>query len=111
MKNKDIYINNYIKERMKELHVRPSDLSRLLNMTKGGITSLLRRKTMQCDLLMKVCVALEHDFFRLYCDCPAISEEGALEQENAQLKRELEECRKEMGYLKKLVEVYERKGG
>lgn len=109
MKNKDIYINTHIKQRMKELHVRPSDLSRLLNMSKAGITSLLRRKTMQCDLLMKVSVALEHDFFKLYCDCPDVQEEGALEKENAQLKRELEECRKEMGYLKKLVEVYESK--
>ena len=110
MKNKDIYIHNHIKKRMKEVHVRPSDLSRLLNMSKAGITSLLRRKTMQCDLLMKVSVALEHDFFKLYCDCPSVSKEGALEKENAQLVRELEECRKEMGYLKKLVTVYERKG-
>lgn len=109
MKNKDIYIHNHIKKKMKELHVRPSDLSRLLSMSKGGITSLLRRKTMQCDLLLKVSVALEHDFFKLYCDCPPVSEEGALEKENVQLQRELEECRKEMGYLKKLVEVYEKK--
>ena len=110
MKNNDIYINSHIKERMKELHVRPSDLSRLLNMSKAGITSLLRRKTMQCDLLMKISVALEHDFFKLYCDCPDVAEPGALEKENAQLQRELEECRKEMGYLKRLVEAYEKCG-
>lgn len=91
--------------------MRPSDLARLLNMSKAGITSLLRRKTMQCDLLKKVSVALEYDFFKLYCDCPDVREEGELEKENAQLTQELEECRKEMGYLKKLVEVYEKKGG
>ena len=115
MEKKDIHIGNLIKARMKEKHLSPTGLAKLLAYSLPGTTSILNRKTMQTDVLLEVCRALEYDFFRHYADCGESSHE--LKEENARLQKELAELKKEnevlkneMEYLKKIVRLHEEKG-
>jgi len=103
--------------RVKKMGLKPADLARLLGYSKPGITNVMKRGTMQTDLLRKVSNVLEYNFFNEFADIPEQVDTSELEAEVKEMKGEVvgaqkenEELKKEVEYLKKIVALYE-KGG
>src|SRR3990172_10628148 len=66
MEKENIHIGSMIKAKMKEMHLSPTELAKRLGYSLPGTTSIFERKTMQTDVLLMVCKALDYDFFRHY---------------------------------------------
>lgn len=116
MESKDIFIGRLIKGRMEELRLSPTEFAKRLGYSLPGATNILKRKTMQTDVLQLVCKVLDYDFFKYYSEPVNLvtkveSEEAdVLRKELTACQRVNEDLRKEMGYLKKIVGLYEGKG-
>lgn len=116
MEKENIHIGTLIKERMKELHISPTELAKRLGYSLPGTTSIFERKTMQTDVLLMVCKALDYDFFKHYAsyDMPQDEKAGGdaeMKKELAEREKEIAELKKELEYLKKIVRLYEEKKG
>jgi len=111
MEKEHIHIGSMIKAKMKEMHLSPTGLAKLLGYSLPGTTSIFERHTMQTDVLLMVCKALEYDFFRHYADCPEAIGDATLRKELIECKTEIMDLKKELEYLKKIVRLYEEKKG
>ena len=113
MEKQDIHIGSMIKDKMKEMHISPTEFAKRLGYSLPGATNILTRKMMQTDVLLKVCKVLGYDFFKHYTDCPPIAIGGitydALEKELTERQKEIGDLKKELEYLKKIVELYAEK--
>lgn len=117
MSTKYIHIGNLIREKLKEMHLKPADLARKISYSLPGTTRFLQHESMQTKVLLKICRALEYDFFRHYSDIPNEEEVNRLQGDTGRLEKELEESREKVGalqneveYLKKIVALHEKKG-
>ena len=117
MSIKYIHIGNLIREKLKEMHLKPADLARKISYSLPGTTRFLKHESMQTKVLRKICMALEYDFFRHYSEIPNEEEVNQLQENTGRLEKELEESReeneelrKEVEYLKKIVALHEKKG-
>ncbi|MBI4931000.1 MAG: helix-turn-helix domain-containing protein [Bacteroidetes bacterium] len=116
MEKENIHIGNMIKVRMKEMRLSPTEFAKRLGYSLPGTTSIFERQTMQTDVLLKVCKALDYDFFKHYVSSDLIQDDGKKVIEDAALQKELDACKteiadlkKELEYLKKIVRLYEEK--
>lgn len=128
----NIHIGQKIKARAGELRIGPTELGKLINTSKQNIYGIFKRKSIDTELLYKISQVLNYDFFQLYSPietellttAKAILLKGkkslpiktiikllkALEdckKENEKLKKDF--AVKEVGYLKKINELLERK--
>jgi len=133
MEKENIHIGMMIKARMKEMRLSPTEFAKRLGYSLPGTTSIFERHTMQTDVLLKVCKALEYDFFKHYRieeDVTGGKGQGAgekdsstklkmtreeeeqkkLQEKNTEGEKEIAELKKELEYLKKIVRLYEEKG-
>ena len=112
MEKENIHIGSMIKAKMKEKNLSPTGFAKRLGYSLPGTTSIFERKTMQTDVLLMVCKALDYDFFKHYTDCPEAVGDVALRKELTQREKEIVDLKKELEYLKKIVGLYEeRKSG
>jgi hypothetical protein len=96
-----IHIGEKIKKRAKEIRMGPTELSRLINTSKQNIYGIFKRKSIDSDLLYKICKVLQHDFFQYYDTEKFI---GANEEIGKYItsgkKQESQDCKKELKDLK-----------
>ena len=105
----ELHIGNLILEKMNERRVSIVELAKRLQMVRQNIHYLIRRKSIQIDLLQKVGKALDYDFFPLYS---VIKCEDLLNKKQEELNimsRQLEQAQAEIGTLNRIVEVLKEK--
>lgn len=64
----DIDIGAIIKEVSKDKNVGPTELGNRIETSKQNIYGIFQRKSMDSALLMKLCIALDYDFFKYYVE-------------------------------------------
>lgn len=67
---KEVHIGQAIKKRLDELSMTKSEFGRLIGVPQQHINRILERDTMETKKLIKVCQALEFNFFALFCEFP-----------------------------------------
>ena len=67
---KEVHIGQAIKKRIEELGMTKSEFGRLIGVPQQPINRILERDTMEPKKLIKVCRALEFNFFALFCEFP-----------------------------------------
>lgn len=100
---RNIHIGVVIESKMRERHLSNADFARRLGMSKQNVGALLKRRSIQCQLLEKISDALLYDFFQHY----STSLED-LRRENMELKSKNEILTKENEEAKREMEFYER---
>lgn len=110
----DIHIGALIKQRAKELRIGPTELGAKINTSKQNVYGIYKRKSIDTRLLVKLCNALNYDFFRVYSqslkldDGPAPQDDCAkCIAEKTELEKEKEVLQNENAYLKKINTLLE----
>lgn len=67
---KEVHIGHAIKKRIEELGMTKSEFGRLIGVPQQHINRILERDTMETKKLVKVCQALDFNFFALFCQFP-----------------------------------------
>lgn len=67
---KDVHIGRAIRKRLEELKMSKSEFARQIGVPQQHINKLLDKETIDTGRLVKVCSALEFNFFALYCSFP-----------------------------------------
>lgn len=62
----EIHIGDLIKRRAKELRIGPTELGGMIMTSKQNVYGIYKRKSIDTDLLRKISVALQYDFFLHY---------------------------------------------
>lgn len=108
-----INIGSLIETKLKELRMNKSELGQKL----GNISPFnTGREDMPCNLLIKVSLILEHDFFSYYSEkLPVHIQQNTISrtkdvQRIEQLEKQLADCKEKNSYLKKINELLEKKG-
>lgn len=60
-----VHIGQEIKKKAKELRIGPTELARLINVSKQNVYHIFERKSVDIELLKTISTALNHDFFQL----------------------------------------------
>lgn len=64
----EIHIGNMILDYMKQHRISQAELARNIKLDTSNLNKLLKKKSMETDRLMDICIALEHNFFPLFCN-------------------------------------------
>jgi plasmid maintenance system antidote protein VapI len=64
--NEDIHIGKIILSKIKELGINRSELARRINKTRQNIDSIVKRKSIDTQLLMSISNELSHNFLLYY---------------------------------------------
>jgi len=94
-----IHIGQLIKEQVKRKHLRVSQLSERLNVSKPNVYKIYLRSSIDTELLEKICVGLDYNFFSVYAS------RFSLETQDSRLTQ----CEKENELLRQLVNEKEEK--
>lgn len=60
----DIHIGELIRIRSKELRIGPTELGAKIETSKQNVYGIFKRKSIDTELLTKICRALDYDFFK-----------------------------------------------
>ncbi len=66
MFNEDIHIGKIILEKITEMSVNRSELARRINKTRQNIDSIVKRKSIDTNLLITISKVLSYDFLSIY---------------------------------------------
>ena len=61
-----IHIGQIIKERVTEKRLSQEALGKMINTTKQNVGNIYKRRSIDTQLLLKLCVVLEYNFFEVY---------------------------------------------
>ena len=111
------HVGEAIKDRMKVLKMTQADFALILNMTQPSVNAMLRKSSMDTDLLKRISVHLDYNFFEDFCpdlknNKKYITEEdnkkieGNISKEFAFILKERDEYRDECARLKLLLEQH-----
>jgi transcriptional regulator with XRE-family HTH domain len=105
-----IHIGKLIRERAKQKRLSQETIGSLINTTKQNVGNIYKRKSIDTDLLLKICEALEHNFFEYYYSEEPLKsmrteQMKKYHEENARLNRDLHEKTESMRVLRDLVET------
>lgn len=67
---KDIHLGQAIKKRFDETGLTKTEFGRLIGVPQQHVNRIFERDTMETKKLIKVCRALEYNFFALFCQFP-----------------------------------------
>ena len=67
---KDIHLGQAIKKRFDETGLTKTEFGRLIGVPQQHVNRIFERETMETKKLIKVCRALEYNFFALFCQFP-----------------------------------------
>lgn len=62
-----VHVGQAIEKRRNELGISKSELGRRIGVTQQHVNRILERETMETNKLVKVCEALDFNFFALFC--------------------------------------------
>ena len=94
-----IHIGKEIKKLLRQKGVSATKLGEMMGRHNTVVYRWLRTRHMDCKLLAEISKALEHDFFRRYCQCEKVSESH---EKTEALEKEVQELKKENAYLKEI---------
>jgi DNA-binding Xre family transcriptional regulator len=110
----DINIGLLVKQRAKELRIGPTELGVKINTSKQNVYGIYKRKSIDTQLLIKLCNALNFDFFQVYSQNLHLSGNVNPEDEFARclerkslLEKENKVLENENSYLKKINTLLE----
>ncbi len=67
---KDIHLGQEIKKRFDETGMTKTEFGRMIGVPQQHVNRIFERETMETKKLIKVCRALEYNFFALFCQFP-----------------------------------------
>lgn len=67
---KEVYIGKAIKERLEELKMTKTEFGRLIGVPQQHVNRIFERETIETKKLIKICRALDFNFFALFCKFP-----------------------------------------
>lgn len=67
---KEVHVGQAISKRLEEMKITKTEFGRRIGVPQQHINRLLERDTMETKRLIKVCQALEYNFFALFCEFP-----------------------------------------
>ncbi len=108
-----LHIGKLIAKIVKEKGIKPIVLADKIHTSKQNLNHIFKRENIDTAILLKLCSALEYNFFLHYCEgellSPNIKQEIAfLKQELKKTNIKLEETNKEISYLKKINQLQEK---
>ena len=104
----ETHIGNLVSAKMQEMHISIKTLAEQLSMGRMNVHDILKRKTMQTDLLDKIGKAMNYDFFQHY-SVTAEEEKKAkseLMSRNRILEKRLQEAEAEIVTLNRIIEMW-----
>jgi transcriptional regulator with XRE-family HTH domain len=110
-----IHIGNIIKKYLVEKGINKSELARRINTTPQNVYGIIKRKSIDTDLLQKISIELGFNFFIYFI--PEISkgtlvleeESGEYKVKSSPKKQEVESLKKEVEYLKEINTLLKKK--
>lgn len=110
----EIHIGKEVKKVMWDKKYSATNLAKALGLHLGSISRIYAYKSMQTEMLKKICIYLEHDFFALYTidlnfKKEVIDTTSETEKSLAESKKEVEEQKKEISYLKEINQFLRKK--
>lgn len=66
----DIHLGKAIKKRLEELEMTKTEFGRRIGVPQQHVNRIFERETMETKRLIKVCRALDFNFFALFCKFP-----------------------------------------
>ena len=116
----ELHIGELIKQVARTQRVGPTELGEKINTSKQNVYGIFKRKSIDTELLRKISLALQHDFFLHYVrsmprlhkddfmfDPDAVSSSLKCQEELERLKEELANAVKEKDYLQKINHLLE----
>ena len=67
---KEVHIGKAIKERLEELKMTKTEFGRLIGVPQQHVNRIFERETIETKKLIKICRALDFNFFALFCKFP-----------------------------------------
>ena len=109
----ELHIGSIIKRVAEEKRIGPTELGSKINTSKQNIYGIFKRQSVDTKLLLKLCYALEYDFFMEYVRVLKMSQSphpspqgGGLNGEMHALQKELEFMRKQNEILQRVIDDY-----
>ena len=99
----DIHIGNVIAGKMKEMHISNAELASRIKMGRMNVHSIVRRKTVQTDLLETISRAMNYDFFQHYNGNQ--NKQAELTARAAALEKKLQAAEAEILTLNRVIEA------
>lgn len=100
-----LHIGKEIRRIAKQKQVKQIELAEMIITSKQNIYSIYQRKTIDTGILVKICNALNHNFFTYYFEQLEFDAEKELKEELNILKTSLLEKSKEIVYLKEIIDL------
>ncbi len=115
-----VNIGEKIKQRANQLRIGPTELGNLIHTSKQNIYGIYKRKSIDTEILSKLSIALDFDFFQYYSYNKATYSETTLPQkslsqkmisfnEYQKLKNDYEHLKEKYDLLKKVNDLLEKK--
>lgn len=67
---KEVHLGQEIKKRLEALKMTKTEFGRLIGVPQQHVNRIFERDTMETKKLVRVCRALDFNFFALYCEFP-----------------------------------------
>ena len=67
---KEVHIGKAIKERLEEIKMTKTEFGRLIGVPQQHVNRIFERDTIETKKLMRICRALDFNFFALFCQFP-----------------------------------------
>jgi|JI6StandDraft_1071083.scaffolds.fasta_scaffold47198_2 DNA-binding Xre family transcriptional regulator len=100
-----LHIGREIRRIAKQKQVKQIELAEMINTSKQNIYSIYQRKTIETGILVKICNALDHNFFTYNLGQLDFDAEKEAKEEMNALKQSLIEKTKEIEYLKEIINL------
>lgn len=67
---KNVHIGQAIQKRLEELKMSKSEFGRRIDVPQQHVNRIFERDTIETKKLVKICIALDFNFFSLFCEYP-----------------------------------------
>ena len=100
---KNIHIGSLIKMRIEERNMNVLRICKFLKCTEEELISILSKKSLDSEIILKLSTLLEYDFFRLYSQYLILYSPQTISTNNPEKKTALPQYRKNI-YTKEMVD-------
>ncbi len=102
-----LHIGKLISKVLKEKGIKSTELAEKIHTSKQNLNSIFKREHIDTSILLKLCSALQYNFFLHFCEgellSPSVKQEIAfLKQELKKANVKIDSANKEITYLKKI---------
>jgi transcriptional regulator with XRE-family HTH domain len=104
----EVQIGARVQEVFESRNMKLSDLADQLGTVRQNVYRIFKKKDLDTGLLIKISEVLDHNFFHYY-KTPELAVDHPLDKELAETRLQLELAKKEIDYLKKIIQLMEEK--